>query len=84
LDSNEKMERAVKEMQKGDRRQRVMGLSRPTTSCFAVKKDVDARDKRGHDGERCAHKSTLYISGTLSRHGRVYPGHPRLALLTRF
>src|SRR6266849_4189349 len=28
------------------------GLSRPSTSCFpSSKKDVDARDKRGHDGE---------------------------------
>jgi uncharacterized protein YbjT (DUF2867 family) len=29
------------------------GLSRPSTSCFSVaraKKDVDARDERGHDG----------------------------------
>jgi penicillin-binding protein 1C len=28
------------------------GMTRPSTTCFADGKDVDARDKPGHDEER--------------------------------
>ena len=47
-----------------------------------IKKDVDARDKRGHDGSEYVAASCRQYRGRLTmalhRHGRTCSGHPRL------
>src|SRR5256885_10464810 len=40
------------------------GLTRPSTTLPEVKKDVDARDKRGHDGER----EVILLADTFNRY----------------
>ena len=49
------------------------GRACPGHPRLGTSKGVDARDKRGHDGERNESQSLV-----LGRHGRAWPGRPRL------
>jgi hypothetical protein len=44
----------------------LVDLFRPSTTGFGAKKDVDGRDKHGHDGELTSHADAAARSRTLS------------------